>query len=156
MQKVTPLVTCCSCSMTDIKPAISCNSSVKEENEDESTKTLLQEVWDIHVYDAGSINGRTLYDVEGNVLTNSHGVKLNIYTCEMKDAFTSGCLRLIHNISPGYRYFITKESQMHRFIDLRSFGADKPNVGFSVYFDDDFNPHYQQGHRHTQFHYKKN
>lgn len=139
--------------MTDKKPDL---VSIPEENEDSSTQTMLQEVWNVNVYGASCINSRTLYDVDGNILTNSHGIKLNIYTMAMQEAFNSGCLRLIHNISPGYRYFITKESQMHRFLELRSFGADKPNIGFTVYFDEDYDPYYRQGHQHTTFHYKKN
>jgi hypothetical protein len=84
---------------------------------------------------------KILYDVEGNILTNSQGRLMNVFRPEMDEAFEKKEIRLYRNSTIKnvcYRYFTTSETQMRRFVEDRQLGSEEgPNIAYHVYVDDD-------------------
>ena len=105
------------------------------------------EVYPIYLKSMGSTRSEVLYDVDGNQLRDANGDFINIWRGSMADMFTAGTLRLIHNISPGYRYFITKKSQMENFLFNRKYGAEKPNLTYCIYEDEDIDKTPRKNHK---------
>lgn len=92
----------------------------------------------IKLQNRGSRYSHTLYDLDGNVLLDEHGNKLNVYTSNMKAAFEDGKLRLIRRMSdPGYTYFVTSNDQLERFEEEREYGSYRYNNVYHVYADED-------------------
>lgn len=81
-----------------------------------------------------------LYDVDGILLTNSTGTVLHVYTSLLADEFSSGRLRLIHDVAIGYRYFVTSQAQLDRFQADREYGTPYFRRTYHLYPDEDFNP----------------
>jgi hypothetical protein len=81
---------------------------------------------------------KILYDVEGKPIINDGGVYLSVYRKEMKEAFDTQQLRLIHYMSsePSYRYFVTSPAQLKAFQDHRDQGAPEKKI-YHVYLDED-------------------
>jgi len=80
--------------------------------------------------------------VEGHILYDEQGHRLvNAYRENMDQMFDSGRLRLMRNSTTKdicYRYFITNDAQLRRFLGAREYGTTEgPNVAFHVYVDDD-------------------
>lgn len=92
----------------------------------------------IKLVNRGSRYATTLYDLDGNVLKDVSGNKLNVYTANMLVAFEEGKLRLIRKLSdPGYSYFVTSEEQLDRFEEEREMGTFRYNNIYHVYADED-------------------
>jgi hypothetical protein len=82
---------------------------------------------------------KTLYDVEGNLLVDDHGVPLHVWDTRLKDALEHKTVRCIHVCMqrPGYRYFVTSQSQMDDFQKNRDMGyAPRRRVMYHVYDDE--------------------
>lgn len=91
----------------------------------------------VQLYDHGSRHARNLYDVDGNLLIDEDGLKLNIWTSKINEYFMNGKLRLIHRLAePGYSYFIISEEQRRRFEFERENGSGKRML-YHVYADED-------------------
>lgn len=78
----------------------------------------------------------TLFDVDGNVLVDESGVKLNVFREEMKDMMIAKKVRCIHYMTkePTYIYFVTDQEQVDRFQQHRDHGSPYP-VSYHVYLD---------------------
>lgn len=91
--------------------------------------------------DHKNIHSRILYDVEGNILTDTNNKIINIFMPEFEDMMKKKELRLFRNStmkSLCYRYFITSQQQLYKFWDDRSWGnTESPNKTYHVYVDDD-------------------
>lgn len=113
--------------------------SVGEYASDESIQNTEQDsvrLYPIKFRDCGSAYNRKLYDVDGFVLLGEDGSLLNVYNKEMKRAFDKKKLRVIHNVSKGYVYFITSEAQRQRFINERENGCqDMYDRTYFIYKD---------------------
>jgi hypothetical protein len=84
----------------------------------------------------GSTYNTTLYDVDGFVLMNENGEKLNVFTLAMKDEMESGRIRAIRSLKDGgYVYFITHPYQLERFRSERDYGSIRYQVKYYVYRD---------------------
>jgi hypothetical protein len=91
----------------------------------------------VRLFDHGSRNARNLYDVDGNILTDNQGARLNVWTKVMNEYLLSGKLRLIHRIAePSYSYFVISEQQRQRFEFERENGSGKRMI-YHVYADED-------------------
>jgi len=86
-----------------------------------------------------NIYSRHLYDVEGNVLRDNYGEAMNVFSKSMQDAFDSGHLRLLRNSTMTcdcYRYFITSNNQLERFIEERDYKSSRgPDIEYHIYPD---------------------
>lgn len=92
----------------------------------------------IKLQNRGSRYATTLYDLDGNVLQDEQGNKLNVYTVNMMTAFEDGKLRLIRKLSdPGYSYFVTSAEQLDRFNEERENGSYRYTNIYHVYADED-------------------
>lgn len=82
-----------------------------------------------------------LYDVDGNLISTPNGKLVNVFRPCMDEEFEAGRLRLFRNSSHHnicYRYFITSEEQLRRFVQDREYGSvEGPNKGYHVYLDED-------------------
>ena len=83
---------------------------------------------------------RVLYDIDGNVLRDENGDLLNVYTVAFREALQRKTVRCIHVCMqrPGYRYFITSQSQQDRFMHERDkgFALSSAPVEYHVYDDE--------------------
>lgn len=79
-----------------------------------------------------------LYDVDGNILRAENGRPYNVFQVKFKEAMGSKDLRLIHVLNPGYRFFVTSESQLRQFYDERENGSLYQKTTYHVYDDEDF------------------
>jgi hypothetical protein len=79
----------------------------------------------------------TLVDVDGNVLVDKEGRKLNVFREELKDMLVSRELRFMHYLSkePTYAYFIVDAEQLGRFHIERTEGSPKQGKRYHVYAD---------------------
>lgn len=116
-----------------------------EHLENELTKNDV-EYHKVRIINQGSKRARCLYDIDGNLLVDANNNVLNIWTKRMQEAFDSKTLRSIHAVNPGYTYFVTKQSQINRFLEQRKIGSDRPNTVFCVYFDEDIDVLYTKDH----------
>lgn len=66
-----------------------------------------------------------------------------MFNYKTKQALRDGSLRLIHNIEPGYRYWVTNSFDKEVFCHNKKFGANEQGLTYYVYFDDDINPDYR-------------
>lgn len=87
--------------------------------------------------DCGSPYKWKLYDVDGNVLMGASGCPLNVYRDEMAKALKDGDIRLIHAMTPGYRYFVQSQRQMDLFQDERTHGSSHEYKTYYIYPDED-------------------
>lgn len=91
----------------------------------------------IRLFDHGSRRARNLYDVDGNILADENGVRLNIWSQTMNEYLMNGTIRLIHRLGePAYSYFVISEEQRQRFEYEREHGSGKRMI-YHVYADDD-------------------
>jgi hypothetical protein len=113
-------------------------SSVETEKETEFEEPYAElRCYHVRLFDHGSRHARNLYDVDGDLLTDENGCKLNVWTQTMNEYFLSGRLRLIHHLAePGYSYFITSDEQRRRFEFERENGSGKRMI-YHVYADED-------------------
>jgi len=96
-------------------------------------------VFPIRLQLRGSPYGNELYDVDGDILLSPSGDRLNVYNQLLQDEFSSGRLRLLHDIRIGYRYFITTQKQLDRFLLERQEGTEYFRRTYHIYQDEDFN-----------------
>lgn len=85
---------------------------------------------------------RTLVDVDGQVLTNREGLKINAFMREMDQAFKDKDIRLFRSATTGqvcYRYYCTSEEQKTRFLSDRTYGSPYMGTYYHVYCDEDTN-----------------
>lgn len=113
-------------------------NSVETEKETECEEPYFElRCFHVRLFDHGSRNARNLYDVDGDLLTDSEGRKLNVWSQTMNEYFLSGRLKLVHRLAePGYSYFITSEEQRRRFEFERENGSGKRMI-YHVYGDED-------------------
>lgn len=101
--------------------------------------TSYDKFYHVRLFNHGSLYARSLYDVDGFLLQDEEGNKLNVYTQAMNEAFISKKIRLIHKVSePGYSYFVTSEEQYRRFEFERENGSRERTL-YHVYADEDVN-----------------
>lgn len=122
------------------------NSFETVESEQQSCITD-PEIYPILIKNMGKDTARVLYDIDGNRLKDIDGNYINVYDKRMEDMFVAGSLRLIHNLLPGYRYFITRKQQMDDFLFNRKYGAEQPNLTYCVYEDDDIDKTPRHDHK---------
>jgi hypothetical protein len=84
-----------------------------------------------------STYARTLYDVEGNVLTDEKGNAVNVFMTQMKDMLEKGDIICYHVPGrPGYRYFCTYKKQGDIFKKSRRRGQSPSTLPYHVYPDE--------------------
>lgn len=109
------------------------------QGEDERSASISSyPVHNVLITTLGSIYAKRLFDIEGNTLLCADNTYANVYH-GLKELLDSKAIRLIHNMEVGYRYFITSEQQMNRFIEYRNFGSSDPGYAYCVYEDEDMN-----------------
>lgn len=92
-------------------------------------------IYDITLKNMGSVYARGLWDLEGNIIRDSSGKYMNLYTTSMRDAFECNQIRCGHCLIPGYRYFFRTQEQLTTFLDERKNGSKVPNKTYCVYYD---------------------
>lgn len=98
------------------------------------------EKYPIRLVNHKNIYSRILCDVDGNVLTDRHGIKLNVYMKEMDEAFLRKDIRLFRNSTMKnicYRYYTVSEEQKNRFLTERLYGSSSKGTLYHVYVDSD-------------------
>lgn len=94
----------------------------------------------VFLVDRGTVYSRHLYSVSGELLLSDSGKPMNVYTTELKEAFETGKVRLIHRLKePSYRYFITSQKELKTFQHERDNGAPYLFKKYYVYVDQDVN-----------------
>lgn len=112
-----------------------------------STVITDPEIYPVFLKHMGSIHARVLYDIDGNRLRDVDGEYINVWDKRLETMFDSGAIRLVHNISPGYRYFIQQRKQMDDFLYNRKYGSDVPNLTYCIYEDDDIDKSPRADHK---------
>lgn len=78
-----------------------------------------------------------LLDVDGNTIPTFTG-KLALVDKVAKEMFETKQVRCIYKINPGYRYFVTSQSQYNRFLFEREHGSIYPHTRYHIYQDEDY------------------
>lgn len=88
-----------------------------------------------------STHRKFLYDVDGNILVDKNHRVVNIYRNSFNEALEKKEVRIFRNKTMSelcYRYFITSQEQLDRFLEERRFGSNEgPNKKYHVYVDED-------------------
>jgi len=90
-----------------------------------------------------SIHHPFLYDVMGRLLMTPSGDYHSIHNPETREAFRRRDLRLVYNLSPGFRYFVTNSWDKEIFRNHREIGAKTKGIVYHVYYDEDIDLNYR-------------
>lgn len=146
-----PMTMCLNPSVVCLAICRNMSQLIDTEESQPATVVADPEVYPIYLKHMGSINARVLYDVNGCPLRDVDGNYINVWGKTMEDMFASGSIRLIHNIRPGYRYFIQHKKQMDDFLYNRKYGAEVPNLTYCIYEDEDIDKTPRKDHSKVVF-----
>lgn len=96
-----------------------------------------EQLFPIHLVYHGNLYSGTLYDVDGNILRNEAGEKLNVFKEQFKDLLEDKQIRFMHYLTkePTYSYFVTSTEQLERFHVERAEGSYFSGISYHVYPD---------------------
>jgi len=99
-----------------------------------------ERVYPIRIQLRNGITRQHIYDINGSLLVDELEKPLNIWNPNIKTAFESKRLRLIHSVKYGLHYFITSEQDLAVFEYERKHGSRFFRKTYHCYYDEDFDP----------------
>ena len=115
-------------------------SQSQDDSTEASSGAITEERYPVRFVNHKNQYSKVLVDVDGNVLTDRNGTRLNVYMKEMDAAFFNKDIRLFRNSTTSslcYRYYTVSEEQKTRFWIERLNGSPNKGTLYHVYVDED-------------------
>lgn len=111
------------------------NSQGEEQSSDASQRGYPVSI----VFHGSNLYRNSLYDLDGFYLQDCYGRHHNVFRKSFAEALNNKVIRVVHKVSPGYRYFVTSTEQYNAFCKIREDGWSSPIPGirFHLYDDED-------------------